>query len=149
MNYIIVYKEVRHLLKFLTESERSQLWDVLFDYSETKDIGTISSNLENVFNILKPKLDSHMQKAELKAKIARQNGAVGGRPKTKIKPKRTQSKPKITQLVLPDFVSRELWESYVEMRVAKKKPLTERATKLILNDLEKFEKKQKDLLISL
>lgn len=59
------------------------------------------------------------------------------------KPKITQLEPKETQSVLPDFVSRELWESYAEMRAAKKKPLTERAIKLTLRDLEKFETRQK------
>lgn len=65
------------------------------------------------------------------------------KPKGSIKPKKTQPKPTETQSVIPDFVSLELWESYVEMRFDKKKALTERAIKLTLKDLQQFEAKQK------
>lgn len=92
MNYIIIYKELKHILKFLTEKERSELWDILFDYSDGLDIKLTSDNLRNTFEIIKPKLDSHIEKAKIKADVARRNGAAGGR-KPNSKPKKPTSNP--------------------------------------------------------
>lgn len=52
------------------------------------------------------------------------------------------------EIALPDFVSKELWDGYVEMREkpnknGKKKPLTELAKKLTIKKLTGFESKQK------
>lgn len=94
MNYIIIFKEVKHLLKFLNEKERSLLWDILFNYSEGLEISFDSGNLENVFNILKPKLDDHIARSKLKSDISRSNGSKGGRPKiNKRNPRKPNNNP--------------------------------------------------------
>lgn len=101
MNYIIVYLEVKHLLNFLTREQKGRLLEVLIEYGETNSLPECDENVLNVFNFLKPRIDAQRAKAELKAEIARKNGSTGGRPAKGKKPKKTQSKPKETQWVIP------------------------------------------------
>lgn len=44
---------------------------------------------------------------------------------------------------LPIFINKDLFNSFIEMRVKIKKPLTEKAKELLINNLIKFETKQK------
>lgn len=151
MNYIIIYLEVKHLLNFLTKEDKGDLLDALIQYGETKQLPECNQSVLNVFNYLKPKLDAQREKMELKAKIARENGATGGRPKAGKKPKRTQSKPSETQSVIeekinaPDFISQDLLKSFFAFRYSietPKKPFTDKAKELIIKKLCGFEAKQ-------
>jgi hypothetical protein len=40
--------------------------------------------------------------------------------------------------ILPDFISKETWDAYKEMRQRKRAPLTDRAASLIVKELEKL-----------
>lgn len=44
---------------------------------------------------------------------------------------------------LPIFINKDLFNSFIEMRIKIKKPLTEKAKELLINNLIKFETKQK------
>jgi len=39
---------------------------------------------------------------------------------------------------LPSYIEKEAWDGFVEMRLKIKKPLTERAVKMIIKELEKI-----------
>lgn len=147
MKYLIIYLEIEHMLNFLSQSEKGDFLDLMITYAKSQTDPIIENkNILNVFNFIRGRLDTQFEKARIKAEIARKNGEAGGRPPAKKatrKPERTQSEPKITQSVLPEFVNKELWECFVEMRLEKKKPLTERAIKLTIKDLGEFENKQK------
>lgn len=151
MNYIIIYLEVKHLLNFLTKEDKGNLLDALIEYGETKKLPECNQNVLNVFNYLKPKIDTQREKAELKAKVARDNGASGGRPKGDKKPKRTQLKSKETQSVIerqinyPAFINKTLLDDFFAFRhsiATTKKPFTAKAQELIIKKLSEFEAKQ-------
>ena len=49
-----------------------------------------------------------------------------------------QKAPKKTVFVRPDWIKKETWEAYREMRYHKRAPLTDRASALIIKELEKL-----------
>ena len=50
-------------------------------------------------------------------------------------------------LVLPDWISQDSWDGFVEMRKKIKKPLTDRACNGIINKLDKFGKQNADAIL--
>jgi len=143
MKYLIIYLEVEHLLNFLTQNEKGDLLDILIKYAKDEIEPTIQNkNILNVFNFLKSRLDAQFAKVKIKAEVARKNGANGGRPIEKKKPTRTKQEPKITQLVIPNFINLELWNDFVKMRKEMKKPLTETSYKQNIQKLTEFENKK-------
>jgi phage replication O-like protein O len=59
-------------------------------------------------------------------------------PEIEKKPKKVKLKASIPNVKLPDFVNRELFDNYLEVRLAKKYLLSDVAIKLILSKLESF-----------
>ncbi len=53
-------------------------------------------------------------------------------PQTKLK------ETKLNNTILPDFIDKEIWEDFLEMRKKARKPPTDKAVKLLLEDLEKY-----------
>jgi len=157
MNYIIIYLEIEHLLNFLTQEEKGDFLDLLISYGKNQKLPEIENKkLLNVFNFMKGRLDTQFEKAKLKAETAKKNGATGGRPKKEAKRKQTKSKTEAnvnvnvneecklklelkSQLQLPNFIDKNLFDSFVQMRNKIKKPLTDYAKELLLKDLTKFE----------
>ena len=96
MNYIIIYLEIKHLLNFLSQEEKGDFLDLLIEYGENQEIPNVENkNVLNVFNFIKDRLDKQIEKAKIKAEIARENGKKGGRtPKPTSIPKEPNSIPK-------------------------------------------------------
>ena len=47
----------------------------------------------------------------------------------------------LSKIVLPDYIDREAWDGYIEMRIKKKKPMdTKRSFSLVINELERIYK---------
>ena len=67
---------------------------------------------------------------------------INPNPKPNPKPKKHSVKTAV--FILPDWVPVDAWNGYVEMRVKKKKPLTDRAANLIIADLEKLKDNGQD-----
>lgn len=104
MKYLIIYLEIEHMLNFLSQSEKGDFLDLMIAYAKNQEDPVIENkNVLNVFNFIRGRLDAQFEKARIKAKVARENGASGGRPTDKKKPKKTNPKPKITQWVPPSL----------------------------------------------
>ena len=54
-------------------------------------------------------------------------------PKTKVK-----IKTKVYTYIVPDFIDKELWNDFLEMRTKARKPPTDKAKGLLIKDLEKY-----------
>jgi hypothetical protein len=101
MKYLIIYLEIEHMLNFLSQSEKGDFLDLMIAYAKNQEDPVIENkNVLNVFNFIRGRLDTQFEKARVKAEVARRNGVGGGRPADKKKPKKTQPKPKKTQLVI-------------------------------------------------
>ena len=109
--------------------------------------------------------DKVIAKYQSKCAVNKNNGLSGGRPiknpvvtQTVTKKKRMGSKlrtnnyklntplpPKGLEVVLPAWLSAEVWKDYVEHRKNIKKPLTQKAAELCLKKLETFRAKGFDV----
>lgn len=59
-------------------------------------------------------------------------------PNPKPNPNPKKHRRKTADFLLPDWVPADAWNGFVEMRVKKKKPMTDRAAKLIVAELQKL-----------
>jgi hypothetical protein len=104
MKYLIIYLEIEHMLNFLSQSEKGDFLDLMIAYAKNQKNPLIENkNVLNVFNFIRGRLDAQFEKARIKAEVARKNGAGGGRPPSKKKPKKTNTKPEETQLVIEEL----------------------------------------------
>lgn len=77
--------------------------------------------------------------AELRALLADYDALVAaGVKKPKAAAKKAAKKAATDVTEIPDWMPLEAWEAFLAMRQKIKKPATERAKKLIINDLTKF-----------
>ena len=56
------------------------------------------------------------------------------KPQSRVK----YSRVEYSKVILPDFINKELWDDFLEMRKKNKKAPTEKAKELLIKDLEKF-----------
>ena len=116
-----------------------------YEINQSKDLSVVM-----VVNTIVDNIKRDASKRLKQSRANRDNGKKGGRPIDDKKPKKIQSKPKETQLVIPNFIESDLWNSFLLMRQKAKAPPTEKAIGLIIKDLTKFEnKKQGDANIAL
>jgi len=89
------------------------------------------------------------------AEASKENGKLGGRPKGKQKRSKTEANVNVnvnvneecklelkSELELPIFINKNLFDDFVKMRIKIKKPMTEEAIRLLLKKLTRFEEKQ-------
>jgi len=89
------------------------------------------------------------------AEASKENGKLGGRPKGKQKRSKTEANVNVnvnvneecklelkSELELPIFINKNLFDDFVKMRIKIKKPMTEEAIRLLLKKLIRFEEKQ-------
>lgn len=76
------------MLEFLSQSQKGNFLDLTIAYAKhQKDPEIKCKKVLNVFNFIRGRLDVQIEKAKIKAEIARKNGASGGRP---TKPKKVK-----------------------------------------------------------
>lgn len=135
-------------------------------YLETKE--EIQKNLppqiQMAFAFFVNQFDLDAKKYQNIVNRNKSNGSKGGRPKNPKekenpenpvgylapkKPEKEKEKEKdiisykdksLKEIALPDFIKKENWQAFAEMRKKQKKPLTEKAIELTLTDLVSFEK---------
>ncbi len=62
-------------------------------------------------------------------------------PNQELKPVNKPKDKNLGEFVLPDWVDREAWDAYEEMRIRNKKPMTHKARAMVISKLEAFEAK--------
>ena len=108
-------------------------------------------------NIYSPSLLRRMEKADEIRNKRREAGSKGGKAKAKaiaklkqnpsIKGKETKVKETKEEFILPEWISKESWDGFVEMRNKLKKPLTNRASNGIIKKLFDFGKDKANAIL--
>lgn len=165
MKYLKVFTDFADAMEELGDAERGRLFTAMLKYAETGAAPDFRGNERFIWPVAKLQIDRMAAECEGKAKTSRENGAKGGRPKkTQGNPKnpvgfsktqKSQDKdkdkdkenipfgnntpptPPRGRVDVPEALM-ENWNGFCEMRKKIKKPLTDRAAKMILNELERL-----------
>lgn len=165
MKYLKVFTDFADAMEELGDAERGRLFTAMLKYAETGAAPDFRGNERFIWPVAKLQIDRMAAECEGKAKTSRENGSKGGRPKkTQGNPKnpvgfsktqKSQDKdndkdkenipsgnntpptPPMGRVDVPEALM-ENWNGFCEMRKKIKKPLTDRAAKMILNELERL-----------
>lgn len=163
MKYLKVFTDFANAIAELGDAERGRLFTAMLKYAETGAAPNFRGNERFIWPVAKLQIDRTVAEYEGKAKTNRKNGEKGGRPrKTQDNPKnpvgfsktqKSQDKDKDKDNIpsgnntppipprgrvdVPEALM-ENWNGFCEMRKKIKKPLTDRAAKMILNELERL-----------
>ena len=167
MKYLKVFTDFADAMEELGDAERGRLFTAMLKYAETGAAPDFRGNERFIWPVAKLQIDRMAAECEGRAKTSRENGSKGGRPKkTQGNPKnpagfsktqKSQDKdkdkdkdkenipsgnntpptPPRGRVDVPDALM-ENWNGFCEMRKKIKKPLTDRAAKMILNELERL-----------
>lgn len=167
MKYLKVFTDFADAMVALGEAERGRLFTAMLKYAETGAAPDFRGNERFIWPVAKLQIDRMAAECEGRAKTSRENGSKGGRPKkTQGNPKnpagfsktqKSQDKdndkdkdkenipsgnntpptPPRGRVDVPEALM-ENWNGFCEMRKKIKKPLTDRAAKMILNELERL-----------
>lgn len=165
MKYLKVFTDFADAMEELGDAERGRLFTAMLKYAETDAAPDFRGNERFIWPVAKLQIDRMAAECEGRAKTSRENGSKGGRPKkTQGNPKnpagfsktqKSQDKdkgkdkenipsgnntpptPPRGRVDVPEALM-ENWNGFCEMRKKIKKPLTDRAAKMILNELERL-----------
>lgn len=165
MKYLKVFTDFADAMEELGDAERGRLFTAMLKYAETGAAPDFRGNERFIWPVAKLQIDRMAAECEGRAKTSRENGSKGGRPKkTQGNPKnpagfsktqKSQDKDKDNdkenipsgnntpptpprgRVDVPEALM-ENWNGFCEMRKKIKKPLTDRAEKMILNELERL-----------
>ena len=165
MKYLKVFTDFADAMEELGDAERGRLFTAMLKYAETGAAPDFRGNERFIWPVAKLQIDRMAAECEGRAKTSRENGSKGGRPKkTQGNPKnpagfskthKSQDKdkdkdkdnipsgnntpptPPRGRVDVPEALM-ENWNGFCEMRKKIKKPLTDRAAKMILNELERL-----------
>ena len=165
MKYLKVFTDFADAMEELGDAERGRLFTAMLKYAETGAAPDFRGNERFIWPVAKLQIDRMAAECEERAKTSRENGSKGGRPKkTQGNPKnpagfsktqKSQDKDKDKdkenspsgnntppthprgRVDVPEALM-ENWNGFCEMRKKIKKPLTDRAAKMILNELERL-----------
>lgn len=165
MKYLKVFTDFADAMEELGDAERGRLFTAMLKYAETGAAPDFRGNERFIWPVAKLQIDRMAAECEGRAKTSRENGSKGGRPKkTQGNPKnpvgfsktqKSQDKdndkdkenipsgnntpptPPMGRVDVPESLI-ENWNGFCEMRKKIKKPLTDRAAKMILNELERL-----------
>ena len=163
MKYLKVFTDFADAMEELGDAERGRLFTAMLKYAETGAAPDFRGNERFIWPVAKLQIDRMAAECEGRAKTSRENGSKGGRPKkTQGNPKnpagfsktqKSQDKDKDKENIpsgnntpptpprgrvdVPEALM-ENWNGFCEMRKKIKKPLTDRAAKMILNELERL-----------
>lgn len=165
MKYLKVFTDFADAMEELGDAERGRLFTAMLKYAETGAAPDFRGNERFIWPVAKLQIDRMAAECEGRAKTSRENGSKGGRPKkTQGNPKnpagfsktqKSQDKdndkdkenipsgnntpptPPRGRVDVQEALM-ENWNGFCEMRKKIKKPLTDRAAKMILNELERL-----------
>lgn len=157
-NYSICESEFMFLTLSLAIDE-AKLKQVLSKCLEVNLLEVVDSK------VLSPSLLKRMEKADRIRKVRREIGAKGGKAKaigiakakaigvakdkqtSSIKGKERKVKETKEDLTLPEWISKDSWDGFVEMRNKLKKPLTNRASNGIIKKLSDLGKSKANAIL--
>lgn len=163
MKYLKVFTDFADAMEELGDAERGRLFTAMLKYAETGAAPDFRGNERFIWPVAKLQIDRMAAECEGRAKTSRENGSKGGRPKKTqgnlknpegfSKTQKSQDKDKDKENIpsgnntpptpprgrvdVPESLM-ENWNGFCEIRKKIKKPLTDRAAKMILNELERL-----------
>ena len=162
----IFYRSFFETISDLEDKEQLQIYKAIAELSLNDNLIKLDGLAKTIFRLIEPQLLAN-KKRYLNGLKGAEHGSKGGRPKSKNNPKETPRKPlnnpkktpNITpnknknenvnenkkcklELELPNFINKNLFDGFVEMRNKIKKPLTDKAKELLIKKLTAFENKQ-------
>lgn len=163
MKYLKVFTDFADAMEELGDAERGRLFTAMLKYAETGAAPDFRGNERFIWPVAKLQIDRMAAECEGRAKTSRENGSKGGRPKKTqgnqknpagfSKTQKSQDNDKDKENIpsgnntpptpprgrvdVPEALM-ENWNGFCEMRKKIKKPLTDRAAKMILNELERL-----------
>ncbi len=155
----ILHKDSLSILNKLSDEEAGKLFKAIFNF-QTQNILPTEKMIDCIFE---PFLNQFKRDEEKYQNVVERNKINIAKRWNKPNTKNTTGKigiPKDTKNTdsdsknksdsksdskndLPIFINKDLFNSFIEMRVKIKKPLTDKAKELLINNLIKFETKQK------
>ena len=165
VTYIKLFVDYLDAIEPLGDAERGRLFTSLLLYAKTGAVPQLGGNERFLFPMMKAQIDRDITIFEDVSKARSEAGKLGGRPKNQTKAKKAiafseskKSKDKDkdkdkdkekdnTKEKIPTESKRkrfenpllqEAFDGFAEMRMAIKKPLTERAADMIISKLDKL-----------
>ena len=161
VTYIKLFIDYLDAIESLGDAERGRLFTSLLLYAKTGTVPQLGGNERFLFPMMKAQIDRDITTFEEVSNARSEAGKLGGRPKNQTKAKKAiafseskKSKDKDkdkdkdnTKEKIPTESKRkrfenpllqEAFDGFAEMRMAIKKPLTERATDMIISKLDKL-----------
>ncbi len=130
----------------MTGEQVKEVFKIVFHFNLTFEILTTDDlAVEMVVATIIDNLKRDAMKRAKQSIASAENGKLGGRPKkqtiskTKANPNKECKLELKLESQLPNFIDKNLFDSFVEMRNKIKKPLTDKAKELLLKDLTRFE----------
>lgn len=159
VTYIKLFVDYLDAIEPLGDAERGRLFTSLLLYAKTGAVPQLGGNERFLFPMMKAQIDRDITIFDEVSKARSEAGKLGGRPKNQTKAKKAiafseskKSKDKDkdkdnTKEKIPTESKRkrfenpllqEAFDGFAEMRMAIKKPLTERAADMIISKLDKL-----------
>lgn len=163
----ICYRSFIEAARDLPKEERIDLYEAIFDLALDEKENTLSGIASTIFKVIKPNLLANTKRYK-DGKKGAEFGKKGGRPKTKNiennptgvlennptpETEKTPNKNKNNnnnknkdeelELIIPNFIDQILFDEFLQQRKKDKNPIEGLALKLTLEDLEKWENRNK------
>ena len=168
MKYLKVFTDFADAMEELGDAERGRLFTAMLKYAETGAAPDFRGNERFIWPVAKLQIDRTVEEYSRTVEARRECGKLGGRPKkangfdenqkkqkvfSETKKSKDKDKDKDKENIpsgnntpptpprgrvdVPEALM-ENWNGFCEMRKKIKKPLTDRAAKMILNELERL-----------
>jgi hypothetical protein len=168
MKYLKVFTDFADAMEELGDAERGRLFTAMLKYAETGAAPDFRGNERFIWPVAKLQIDRTVEEYSRTVEARRECGKLGGRPKKANGFDENQKKQKVFsetkkskdkdndkdkenipsgnntpptpprgRVDVPEALM-ENWNGFCEMRKKIKKPLTDRAAKMILNELERL-----------
>ena len=168
MKYLKVFTDFADAMEELGDAERGRLFTAMLKYAETGAAPDFRGNERFIWPVAKLQIDRTVEEYSRTVEARRECGKLGGRPKkangfdenqkkqkvfSETKKSKDKDKDKDKENIpsgnntpptpprgrvdVPEALM-ESWNGFCEMRKKIKKPLTDRAAKMILNELERL-----------
>ena len=153
----ILHKDSLSVLNKLSDEEAGKLFKAIFNY-QSQNILPTNNLISIIFEPFLNQFKRDAEKYQITCEARKKAGSKGGKQKVA---NASKSKQKVAKVAdnkndnknkndndikndndLPIFINKDLFNSFIEMRVKIKKPLTEKAKELLLKDLTKIENKK-------
>lgn len=153
----IIHKDSLHILKDMTNEQAGIFIKAIDFYQQNNRLPELDFGLKMAIIPFINQFERDEENYKKTCEARREAGSVGGKQKVANASKCKQKVAKVAdnknknknkndiknENDLPIFINKDLFNSFIEMRIKIKKPLTDKARELLIKNLIKYETKQK------